>query len=226
MARELCIRCYELLPETESGEGQCPHCELEFSAEPSPGGVLRALPGQGGPLTGEALAKWKQQQANDAAHYASGAKFPLLGLDDSWEGIRWVGGYKGSSPQLERVELMHGRREDPLQASVDTRLKTDGIFSVRTSLENLMWSLWREYEDGLEYLQAAIRDDSPIGLWEPTTINVNGVQTTAHHVLVGSSDVVVVETDELVITVDSRGLPREDVKLVDADLRRYRDVFD
>lgn len=223
MARELCIRCYELLPETESGEGECPHCGLY--AEPAVGGVLQKLPGQGDPLTGEALAKWKQQLANDQAHYASRAEFPLLGLDDSWEGIRWVAGSTGNAVRLERVELMHGRREDSLQVSVDTRLKTDGIFSVRESIESLMQNLWSEEEAGLEYLQAAIRDDLPLALWEPTTININGAPTAAHHVRAGSTDVVVVDSDEQVITVACKSLALEDVKLVDADLRRYRDVW-
>lgn len=189
-------------------------------------GVLRAQPGQGAPLTGEALENWKQQMAKDAADYVSGAKFPLLGLDDSWKGTRWVGGSTGSAQDIKRVELMHGGREDAAQASVDIGVRTDGIFSLRSSLDRLMWELWREHDDGLEYLQAAIRDDLPLGLWEETAMYLNGEKTTAHSVSVGTSDVVLVETDELIISVVCRGIAREDIRLVDVDPLRYTDVYD
>lgn len=224
MAKSLCASCAELLPDTEAGDGECPHCGLGY---PGVGAPLRALPVQNQqPLTGKSLERWKQERANDRAFYASTASFALLGVDDSWEGIRWVGGSSSGSGQICRVELMHGGREEVPRILVNTLAKLgDGQrCSLRAHLEDLLWLVWSDEEAGLEFVQAAHRDRSPLDLWKPTTLDVNGQALEAHRITMGSSDVTVAETSDFIVSVVSAGIAGADIKLVDVDPRRYSDV--
>ena len=224
----LCARCYELLPETESDDGECPHCGLGY---PGRGGPLQPMSWANStvePLTDEELRRRRQHRANDQAFFVSQLPFALLGLDDSWDGRRWVGGKSGGMGTTYAVELVHGGREEVPRATVNTVAKLgDGPrYSLLAHLEKLLSAAWYEEgeDDGLELLQAVVREPDPLQLWSTTSININAELREAYYVKIGSSNVTVAETDQFIISAVSAGIPREDIKLVDVDPRRYRDI--
>lgn len=236
MAKELCGRCAELLPEIETGEGECPQCGLGYGSGSF--GVLHSRPRWNNrPLTGEKLRAWKQGLADEAVARVSGARFPPLGLR-SWEGSRWVGG-NGSSTEKRRfgigsrqvihtVELIHGAREGSPRAEVTTvaKLRDHPGFTLHTHLETLTVDVWHAEHERLDVVQAVARGWNYLELFDPVRMTINRAVVDAHYIKMGASNVVIAETSDLIVSVVSEGLDPTSVELVDADLSRYNDVWD
>ena len=150
MAQDVCSRCAELLPEID-GSGECPECGLGFSA----GQLLQRLPAsREKPLDDEQLRAWRQGLADQSVAAVAQAPFVPFGLDESWSGIRWVGGHSASQTSggfgrrrkmvIHSIELAHGQRllVDEPHVDVTTSLKSDSRNSLRHVLEDLLWHVW------------------------------------------------------------------------------------
>ncbi len=145
----LCYRCGAVLPDLgpasdDPVEGECPECGSGYST----GRILRAYRRPFGSrllrrrmrpaveyLPPEVLARRDEAVAS--------CTFPVYGLDSTWTGRRWMGGWGGSGG---RLELAHGDVWDeaaPL-VRIETRPPTGRPSELGIVAKSLAQRLWRE----------------------------------------------------------------------------------
>ena len=148
-----------------------------------------------------------------------------LGLDDSWTGIRWVGGHGARSNQVYQIKLVHGQRLIDAEPYAEiTTSQQSATTTLRQHLAALLWDVWHDQEAGLEALQAAHRSETPFAEWASTTVHVNSTSLAMSHLRIGTVDVMIGENETFIVSVISRRIDPHTIVLSDADLTRYNDL--
>ena len=137
-------------PVSRTVQGACPECGLGFSfvmltAHPRRFRWLRRL---GIRSTSDRQASAGRLERRAAA--LAGVRFPLYGLDRSWHGRRWVGGFGSSGDRVTQATLAHGDAWDdsvPLVRVETIPIDDDGPFVRASTAKGLAHTLFHETGD-------------------------------------------------------------------------------
>lgn len=209
----LCPGCGEILAPPDAAAGErgtdaCPNCGRGYSW-----GRMSLRPSS--PESRRALED-EHRRRRDRAVRTCG--FPLYGLDESWSGSRWVGGYGGSTGRVDEVDLAHGHPRSqgaPLVRVTTHPLREDT--PVGLVLENVVHSLsqalWHEGVDH-ERVRPAFVEDDPLRTWERVVLQVSGQPVDFRYL--GSDSVwgAVGDVGQEIVSVFARNVQPEGVRLV------------
>jgi hypothetical protein len=144
------------------------------------------------PLDDLAKAEQQRTQAEVQARKRSAASrcdYAVYGLDATWSGRRWFGGWGESDGELSSVELAHGDafdevepllrvRTEPVMLSQrqrrDFRPEHARLLKVRHTAHALAQYLWHVGADHSAALQATCTADDPTEHWSPLPLLVDG----------------------------------------------------
>ena len=236
----LCPRCGAIQEAVRAGpgehwQGQCPSCGLGYSAS------AMVLTKSARPLGDAAQAEQRRIQAERQAHKrraVSRCRFAVYGLDDTWSGRRWIGGFGDSDGELRSVELAHGDPFDetaPLvrvrtelvsiaQRSRPTQFTSDQarFFAIRHAADALAQHLWHAGADHSPALQATFTDDDPTEHWSPLPLIVDGMTVPFRSLVGWTSWIALGVTNGSVIGVQARNIEPDSVRpVVIDDLEPY-----
>lgn len=234
--RGLCSRCGAVLEGVvvdSSGRGACPSCGLGWTERRLVSSGPTAVPRPGlerGRQRALGRVNRQRQQA------ASGWRFAVYGLDDSWTGRRWLGGWGGHDGGLDRLELAHG---DPwhdhaalvrITTWAPTHRAAERVFSReddlavrrRNAAKTLAQHLWHETSQPTDGLRATFTEANPVASWDPLTLRVEGAPVTFRSLRAGAHWVALGSLGDLMVALHARHLAADAVALMEvADLASY-----
>lgn len=162
---------------------------------------------------------------------------PVYGLAE-WEGPRQIGGHGRSSTEgLTHLELIYGSPLDGPYVKVNTIWKRPhrpdiAIEDAQSRLTRGLWHRRLRSPDGLDgekrhhwmRRQQTDIDQRPIPHWTPTTISIEGTILDAESYREGEDWVAVIETDPVLVEIESHQAPMDHLALVPVpDLTTYTD---
>jgi hypothetical protein len=214
----LCPRCGGVVefPDLGTcGEAACPECGLGFST----GSVFAAA--QRNPLR-----RWRARRRGATAGRDHAAQrrdvvrqleFPVYGLDASWTGRRWVGGWGASGDVVDRIDLAHGDAYDaaaPL-VRIETRALRVGEKDLQEGFaaKGLAQHLWHEGVDH-EALRPAFTSADPTATWAALTLPVDGEPTAFRLLGAGGSWVALGRVDRRLVAIQGRHVDPASLALV------------
>jgi hypothetical protein len=96
-------------------------------------------------------------------------RFPVYGLDDRWQGRRWIGGFGSSNSELRNLELAHGDPHDPASPLVRVDTTTEGTLVAQT----LVQTLWLESGAHTEAMRSTFEARDPVATWDELTFAID-----------------------------------------------------
>lgn len=126
-----------------------------------------------------------------------------------------------SRKTLRSVSLTHGEDVYVKGAEVTTDNGAPPLDLHAKLILRQLWYQLGQHESHLELLQDVTRSDTPLDLWDPLSLSINGVMVRSFHQKMGAIDVVLAESNERGVSVISAGLSLDKIKLINADLSRY-----
>lgn len=228
----LCNRCGAILehgdhPAGVPYRGECPSCGLGYSSQ-------RLVAVTGSPATeprdidiDRSLAQMAQRdvEKRDAVAHCP---FPVYGLDRSWTGRRWVGGWGESGGNIDNLELAHGDAHDPNAplVRVDTRritaepqglnvnLNTVEPVVRRSMARSLVQHLWHETNIYLDATPSTFQSEDPTGQWGAISLNVDGEFREFSSLQVGAKWVAMGKVGDALLGLEARNVETAEVRLV------------
>ncbi len=210
----LCPGCGVIVPASElraghSETGQCPECGLGFSRQCL--GPNDAIASEPGPSYAAILHEARRRALADRP-------FPIYGLDESWTGSRWLGGWGGSAEGINQITFSHGgpeQRKGPMVnvetfSPTDEGEKTVGIYLRARGLAGRLWSHGAKHE----VVRPTFNREDPTGTWEEAEIEVDGESVPFRMLAAGAWWVALGEVGSVVVSLRVRGVPGESVRLV------------
>jgi hypothetical protein len=190
----LCPRCGAIRGTVRPGagqrlEGQCPSCGLGYSTTAM---VARRI---SEPPSDVAKAEQRRAQAEVQARKRSAASrcdFAVYGLDGTWAGRRWLGGWGESDGELRSLELAHGdvhdtaaplvrvhtqvtkRREQGWDLTPEQQQSGD----MRHLAQSLAQHLWLDGAEHSQALRSTFTEPDPTARWSPLELTLEGTPTT------------------------------------------------
>lgn len=149
--------------------------------------------------------------------------FPLFGLDETWDGDRWIGGYGMANGRLSEVSLGHSREgpDGDVRVLVGVRAPAGDVERAMRwaasdlELELCPWTpAWPPPENGPRL--------PGIETWSSVTVPLDGAPVELRRMAEGDRWVAIGTVEELLVTLDARRLPVELVSLVTvSDVNAY-----
>ena len=162
-------------------------------------------------------AKLEVERRDVVAH----CPFPVYGLDSSWIGRRWIGGWSGRSGNIGRLTLAHGDVQDPTAPVV--RVDTCPITAEpahnfeprvrRNMARSLVQHLWNETAVYSEATPSTFRSDDPTRQWDATSLDVNGKPTEFSFLPGGAKWVALGKVDDALLGISARNVELVQVRL-------------
>jgi hypothetical protein len=206
-------------------QGECPSCGLGWTESALVVSRRSTAPPSAADERRQRKALARRDRDRDAA--VSDCRFSSYGLDDSWSGRRWLGGWGRRNNLLDRLELGHGDAWDDDAALVRITAWSDATtadlrFRDRIAAQNLAQHLWMQTGTHSDAVQSTFGAEDPTGSWDPLTLSVDGEATTFRSLRVGTSWVAHSGGDPDLITLSARHVEPSDIALVTvADLAPY-----
>lgn len=151
--------------------------------------------------------------------------FAVFGLDDSWIGIRSVGGF-GGAPRVDRLTLVHGEPSDieaPL-LRVETHRPSHQLTAAGgADRRHLMAArgLARELMAAVgvrdDRLTSSLRSKDPTVEWDRCNIDVAGRSHELRSLEMHHRWIALGWVDAQIVAIESRSVPVDDVHLVAID---------
>lgn len=226
----LCSRCGERveLPEPDSQQSQssaCPSCGLGFTtssvvfaSSKSDSGIIEH------PITN---VRWRNRSDRDERQAISRCDFAVYGLDETWSGSRWVGGWGGGP-----LELAHGDAYDqsapllrvetvpkPSSRKLPDRASPEAqdSWAVRNAAQSLADRLWHEGAEHSPALRAPFSDGDPTAGWSSLPLIINGRPVPFRSLAADHTWGALGETESAIITLFARNFDPTHVRLVVID---------
>jgi len=168
------------------------------------------------------MAQRDAEQRDTVAH----CPFPVYGLDGSWTGRRWLGGWGKSGDNIEHLELAHGDAFDPKAplVRVDTRRITaerEGLNlntaepQVRRSVaRSLVQHLWHETNVYLDAIPSTFQSDDPTSQWGAISLDVDGEFREFSWLQVEATWVALGKVEDALLGLEARNVEPAEVRLV------------
>lgn len=205
-------------PDGEGG-GACPDCGLGFSSVSS--GIFTRQSGGDDDQPSEPDAA-RLRQYEDVLR---GRSFPIYGLDDRWDGSRWVGGSGTSNGTINHIDLAHGDPFDeaaPLVRVTTWRLSPPEGLTVANAAHQLAESLWQEAGAPHDLVRSTFTSADPTESWSELHLAVDDHATTFRWLAYGAFWVALTRRENYMITVEARNISNEVAALVTVDdVERY-----
>jgi hypothetical protein len=161
---------------------------------------------------------------------ASRCNFAVYGLDATWSGRRWFGGWSESDEELTSIELAHGDAFDetaPLLRVATGRVSYAHAYrhlnltpeearrsTIRQAAQALAQHVWHSGADHSPALQATFTAADPTERWSPLSLLVEG-QPVQFRSLIGSTSwVTLALVGDAVIAIQARSIEPDAVRLV------------
>ncbi len=180
------------------------------------------------------MQRLKAHAANQGSMFLE-APFDYFGLDDQWQGLRWIGGSGTSDGQVHHLLLGHG--DDPFDPDVpvvrvDTRVAPPVLGDLESDFAMERFNFTRQqigdFWRATGVLQPEIRAaaftpgqvaQDPTGPWESETIPIDGTDTTVAVLRHGDVWVGQAQRADRLIGVDAHGWPARRTGLVTVGAR-------
>ncbi len=219
VSRHLCTRCGAVVAGPDPGPGEtvdraCPECGLGFRSS----GRIAAVRTEPGPAASSARRRRRRQQREHraAALEALGERaFPIHGLDASWTGRRWMGGWGRHDGRLDRITLGHGdpwAGDAPL-VRVETHADDDPWWS-RDTAQGLAFGLFHDTGEHTAAHRDPYGPGEPETWWDPAVLDVGGVPVPFRRLRSGAHWVAIGAAGGHVIAVTARLVEPAAVRLV------------
>ena len=196
----------------DEGRGSCPSCGLGWTESPLLVSTQRTVvPGAEARRRQQALGRIDAQRREAVAR----CSFPVYGLDGSWTGRRWLGGWGGHDGGLDRLELAHGDAWDENAALV--RITTWGVevpLRRQQAAHTLAQSLWHETGTRSEAMASTFSGEDPTASWLPLALPVDGDAVPFRSLSAGPRWVALGEIGSLLVGLTARNIAPADVALV------------
>ncbi len=232
----LCSRCGEIVewPEPDSEQShrsECPSCGLGFTRaavfvrSKSDSGIIEPLINNVG---------WRNRIDSDERQALSRCDFAVYGLDETWSGSRWVGGWGGSPAGFfpGRLELAHGDAYDesapllrvetvpkPSSRKLPDRAspEAEDSWAIRNAAQSLADTLWHEGAEHSPALRAPFSDGDPTAGWSSLSLIIDDGPVLFRSLAADNTWVALGETDSAIITLFARNFDPTNVRLVVID---------
>jgi len=167
-------------------------------------------------------ARMEGQKHNAVAH----CPFPVYGLDHTWTGRRWFGGFVGLEDSVSQLTLSHGDVDDPgaPRARVSTRSTTEAkpnrgmnrseSRGKRFMVHSLVRHLWNEtgvYPGGKP---STFQSEDPTGRWGKISLRVDGESTEFSSLQVGATWIALGEVGDALVGLEARNFDPAEIGLV------------
>jgi hypothetical protein len=194
VSRHLCSRCGAVVDDPDPAPGQqlhgaCPECGLGF--------VSRTVVATLASGSGAAEARASARRVEAARRALAERTFPVHGIDGSWRGRRWIGGWGRSGvaapDRVRSVTLAHGDVSDPAAPLVLVESRTDEGPERFFAGQELAASLFHETGEHTPEHRQPYGPGDPDTWWDPLTLPVDGepapfrlLRSGAHWVALGA----------------------------------------
>lgn len=180
-----------------------------------------------------------ERQQREHRELVARLAFPVYGLDASWVGSRWFGGWGSSNGVVRRVELAHGDVDDEGAALLrvathDPRAREshrlrrgrpfvdEQPFLMRNVAAGLAQRLWMAGAGYSEALRATFTAADPTAGWDVCALLVDGVETAFQRLSNSHQWVAVGAAGGLIFGIEARHIAPSAVRLVPVpDLEPY-----
>lgn len=164
----------------------------------------------------------RQRQREDVLR---GRSFPIFGLDDRWDGSRWVGGWGSSNDTVDHIDLAHGDPFDEAAALVRVttwRLAPPEAFTVANAAQQLAESLWHDAGAPHDLVRATFTSQDPTASWSELVLTVDNNPSTFRCLTHGAFWVALTRAGDLMISVEAGNIANNVAGLVTVDdVERY-----
>lgn len=191
-ASQICSRCGAFLDTgLRSSSGQdndrCQSCGLELTTL-APLESAESLP-SGSEERESQRSALANRLERDRRKVVSRARFAVYGLDDTWTGRRWIGGWNTSPEELLELELAHGNAYDPGSPLVRVGTSPMGhgtgtlpsphaaqaqALLLGTVAKELAQRILHEASEHSASIQSTFTLDDPVGAWDSLGVWVDG----------------------------------------------------
>jgi hypothetical protein len=230
----LCPRCgavQDAAAQTE-GDGQCPACGLGLFTF-APLTFAEEIPPPSAAEMDARRRRTEERMERERREVVSSLEFSVYGLDQSWRGRRWFGGWGSSNDVLRRVELAHGEAYDETAALLRVATSDSAPRPTRrlrrgaplvderpmirsTVAQTLAQHLWHEGADYSDALRATFAANS-VDQWDVCPILVAENEVEFRCLTWRNLWVALGVVDGLVLGVEARNIAPTDVRLVVID---------
>ena len=203
------------------GGGSCPDCGLGYSTVVTAvftretSGPLRPGPDQ--PGRQHSRDDHRARQADILRRRA----FPIFGLDQRWDGLRWVGGWGSSGDEITHIGLAHGDPYDPAAALV--RIDTWPLagpmaaMTVANAAQGLARHLWDEGGAPHGLVRPTWTSDDPTETWNTLELAIDGAPMTFRTLGSGALWVALARIGNKLVAIEVRHIDPDNVGLVTID---------
>lgn len=215
--RSLCSRCGAVIeapmPEgVGAARGECSECGQGWAAST----LIAAKPRRW-------FLRWRRsprvRSERDVSEYEAQVisrwQLPLYGLDETWEGSRWIGGYAAGG-RTTKVDLAHGNPwvEDGPLVRVEIAAMVNGPVDHVLTAEELVNRLYHETGTTLPQFKETFRSDEPTGSWDKVTFDLDGVPTGFDFLAIEAWWIALREEPGYLISIEARHVSPSSVRLV------------
>jgi DNA-directed RNA polymerase subunit RPC12/RpoP len=228
----LCSRCGEIVepPEPDSEQSQssvCPSCGLGFTTSTTSAVFASSKSDSSSIEHPINTVRRRNRIDRDQRQAISRCDFAVYGLDETWSGSRWVGGWGGGP-----LELAHGDAYDesaPL-LRVETAPKpssrklpdraspeAEDAWAISNSAQVLAETLWHEGAEHSPALRAPFSAGDPTAGWSSLPLIIDGRPVTFRSLAADNTWVALGQTESAIITLFARNFDPTNVRLVVID---------
>jgi hypothetical protein len=145
-------------------------------------------------------------------------RFPIFGLDQRWEGLRWAGGWGSSGDETTHIELAHGDPYDPAEVVVRVGSWPLGgpmaAMTVANSAQELAEYLWDEGGAPHDLVRPTWTSDDPTETCDTLELPVDGSPIAFRTLRSGAHWVALGEIGGTLVAIEARHIDPDTVGLV------------
>lgn len=223
---DLCSRCgaitEPLATERDGrGGGSCPDCGLGYST------VVTAVFTRetSEPVRPSSVQPLLQHSGDDhrarQADILGRRTFPIFGLDQRWDGLRWAGGWGTSGDEITHIGLAHGDPYDPTAplVRIGTWLLAGPMaaMTVGNVAQGLARHLWDEGAAPHDLVRRTWTSDDPTETWSTLELAVDAASVAFRTLGSGASWVALATIGNTLVAIEARHIEPANVGLVTID---------